>query len=622
MIKNTNVLLLSGFLFLFACQGQDENLSTGIEEQTVVESNLHKYFARPFDYKKDDLLEIQLQSHQMEGDVGQMMTLAIEGALAFNDIKQELALEKYLDALSIAEAIDHIRFRGTLAQEIAKIHFSMQSTEKALFYEQKAGLSWEALGERERAAHSQNYQGMMQGQLNNNELALKNFNYSLAYFKESKDTVGMLPTLDQMAKVYFRLDQADSALLMLKSAHELSRSLPEMWQIKTVQGLANGKKKIGHLDEALTLYLKALSMAKKISPRETAYLQMQIGEVYVQQKSMPLAKIYFEKALPIFQKNRSSHLEAFVLEQLSEIYAAQGDMTLAYELLKRYVPIHDSLSEQNNDDTMKKLTLEYETKQKDIKIESQYATLKNQEYAQGALIGGVVALLIIVSLAVNNIAQKKKANAEITAQKQTVSAALVERESLLKEIHHRVKNNLQIIASLLYLQSGKFENEDFKKVLEEGQGRVRSMALIHQKLYENDDLKSIPFDEYLMELVSEIRASFGMPKVSLNIEAENIYFDVDTAVPIGLIVNELATNAFKYAFGKEDHGSFSISLTQNDKGYVLNVNDNGKGLPDEVDIKKTKSLGLRLVRMLSQQLEGSFEFEGNNGTNFSLKFAA
>ncbi|WP_370089519.1 two-component regulator propeller domain-containing protein [Ekhidna sp.] len=211
---------------------------------------------------------------------------------------------------------------------------------------------------------------------------------------------------------------------------------------------------------------------------------------------------------------------------------------------------------------------------------------------------------------------------QVEADKQIIERALIERESLLKEIHHRVKNNLQIIASLLYLQSGKFDDEDFKKVLEEGQGRVRSMALIHQKLYENEDLKSIPFEEYLEELVSEIRASFGLRNVNLHIEAKNIYFDVDTAVPLGLIVNELATNAFKYAFDSEKNGTFSITLTQQSDVFTLHITDDGKGLPEAIDIRKTKSLGLRLVRMLSQQLEGDFHFESNQGTHFQLKFAA
>ncbi len=214
--------------------------------------------------------------------------------------------------------------------------------------------------------------------------------------------------------------------------------------------------------------------------------------------------------------------------------------------------------------------------------------------------------------------------AEIRDQKEVIEKVLKERESLLKEIHHRVKNNLQIIASLLYLQSGKFENEDFKRVLEEGQGRVRSMALIHQKLYENDDLKSIPFGEYLQELLGEIKASFGQTteKIVVEVDSDNIQFDVETAIPLGLIVNELATNAFKYAFSGLDKGTFSISLKKENGQIVLNVSDDGKGIPDGIDIKKTKSLGLRLVKMLSVQLEGDYSFQSEKGTNFKLKFAA
>ncbi len=224
-------------------------------------------------------------------------------------------------------------------------------------------------------------------------------------------------------------------------------------------------------------------------------------------------------------------------------------------------------------------------------------------------------------------AQKDQAlldNETISDQKDIIEKSLTERESLLKEIHHRVKNNLQIIASLLYLQSGKFDDEDYRKVLEEGQGRVRSMALIHQKLYENEDLKSIPFDEYLTELVTEIRASFGaeMKKVNININAENIQFDIDTAIPLGLIVNEMATNAFKYAFDDLESGSFSIAIHREENMYNIKIQDDGKGIPEAIDLRKAKSLGLRLVRMLSQQLEGEFQFHTTNGTSFELKFAA
>ena len=213
---------------------------------------------------------------------------------------------------------------------------------------------------------------------------------------------------------------------------------------------------------------------------------------------------------------------------------------------------------------------------------------------------------------------------EIQEQKGVIAQSLKEKESLLKEIHHRVKNNLQIIANLLYLQSGKFDDENIKNILEEGQGRVRSMALIHQKLYENEDLKSIPFGEYVLELVNESKTYFGdqAANVKIKVAAEEAFFDVDSAVPLGLIINELSTNAFKYAFDGSEGGLFSIFLTKSGNDYELHVSDNGKGLPEEIDIRKTRSLGLRLVRILSEQLEGEYYFDSNEGMSFKLKFAA
>ena len=213
---------------------------------------------------------------------------------------------------------------------------------------------------------------------------------------------------------------------------------------------------------------------------------------------------------------------------------------------------------------------------------------------------------------------------KIEQDKLLIEKSLEERETLLKEIHHRVKNNLQIIANLLYLQSNKSDSEKIKDILEEGQGRIRSMALIHQKLYENDDLKSIPFGEYIAELVHEIQASFGEEgaRVTVEIEAKEIYFDVDNAVPLGLIINELTTNAFKYAFDGKPRGKFNIYITRSGGNYELRISDNGKGIPEEIDIRKTRSLGLRLVRVLSDQLEGEYAFENNGGMNFNLKFAA
>lgn len=209
-------------------------------------------------------------------------------------------------------------------------------------------------------------------------------------------------------------------------------------------------------------------------------------------------------------------------------------------------------------------------------------------------------------------------------QQEQLEQVLKERNTLLKEIHHRVKNNLQVIASLMYLQSEKSDDVGLQTLLSEGQGRVRSMALIHQKMYESENLGSIPFSEYLSDLIGEIKNSFGEQgeRVTLNIEAKDIYFDLNTAIPLGLIIHELSTNTFKYAFPEGKSGQLNVKISRQQKGaFLLEFFDDGVGIPfDRENGQNTSSMGLRLIKILGDQLEGEYEFSSPKGAMFTLKF--
>jgi len=192
---------------------------------------------------------------------------------------------------------------------------------------------------------------------------------------------------------------------------------------------------------------------------------------------------------------------------------------------------------------------------------------------------------------------------------------------LVKEVHHRVKNNFQIVASLLELQTKDIEDEKALSLANEGKQRVKSMALIHQKLYQNDS-GLINFEEYTQLLVKELTALYASDKnVITTVNAQNTMLDVDTAIPLGLIINELITNAYKYAFQENKENKLNI-LIQKSQGnmYKLTVNDNGSGLDNSVDLRKIKSLGLRLVRRLTKQLHGTLTQINNNGAHFEIVF--
>ena len=213
---------------------------------------------------------------------------------------------------------------------------------------------------------------------------------------------------------------------------------------------------------------------------------------------------------------------------------------------------------------------------------------------------------------------------ELEHQHNLIVSSLEEKEVLLKEIHHRVKNNLQLVISLLQLQSSKFDDPQVVAALDESQGRVQSMAMIHQMLYENEDLSEIELDTYILDLSESIRESFGQMANHIQWEQNtcDLAVNIDTAVPLGLIVNELIYNCFKYAFPENMEGKISLNINVLEDGnYRLTVADNGKGLPADFKQRKKKSLGMRLVEALSRQLDGRAEYTaGVKGTEVNVYF--
>jgi two-component system, sensor histidine kinase PdtaS len=203
-----------------------------------------------------------------------------------------------------------------------------------------------------------------------------------------------------------------------------------------------------------------------------------------------------------------------------------------------------------------------------------------------------------------------------------VNQLLQDKEMLMKEIHHRVKNNLMIISSLLSLQSRYIKDEATRGIFKESQTRAKSMALIHERLYRSADLKSIDFPDYIYSLTRDIFNTYSNSRgrVQLQLDVQDAMVDVNSAVPLGLIINELVTNSLKYAFSDDKEGIIKISFHEDGDDYVLEVADNGIGIPDDFDIKKSDSLGMLLVNNLTSQIHGELEFKRDHGTIFTIKF--
>lgn len=224
------------------------------------------------------------------------------------------------------------------------------------------------------------------------------------------------------------------------------------------------------------------------------------------------------------------------------------------------------------------------------------------------------SIAVIVGI---DITDRKQAEAQI-------ELSLKEKEALLQEVHHRVKNNLQVISSLLDLQSQAIEEQTTLEVFRESQNRVKSMALVHEKLYQSKDFAQINFSEYIESLTNYLFNAYTLTtgNIELELSIDHVTLSIDTAIPCGLIINELVSNALKYAFPNHRSGILKIALhVEDNQELTLIVQDNGVGFPDNWDVNSAKSLGIQLVKLLTKQLKGTMELDKNGGSKFIIRFS-
>jgi two-component sensor histidine kinase len=213
--------------------------------------------------------------------------------------------------------------------------------------------------------------------------------------------------------------------------------------------------------------------------------------------------------------------------------------------------------------------------------------------------------------------------AERVLAQEKITASLREKEVLLKEVHHRVKNNLQIITSLLNLQASKIKDKTLEAMFRDSQGRVKTMALIHEKLYRSENLSEVNFSDYVDSLTRYMMSTISgnRERITIRQDIDDILLGVDIAIPCGLIINELVTNSLKYAFPDGKGGEIAVSCKKESDGRIsLVIGDNGVGIASHVDIENSETLGMQLVNSLIGQLDGTMKIERECGTRFTLEF--
>lgn len=342
------------------------------------------------------------------------------------------------------------------------------------------------------------------------------------------------------------------------------------------------------------------------------------------------AERLLNEAVPIVRECKALEHEVSLSKVAVELYRQKGDLKKAFEWQEQYIVLSDSLFDQEKAQALQDAVKKYELEQKEQQItllnaENQVKDLRLQSARrqQLALLLGLVLAALLGLGGWYLLRLKQRSHRQLTEKNNQISAALAEKDLLLREIHHRVKNNLQVISSLLKLQSQHLSDQEALDALTEGRNRVQSMALIHQNLYQQEQLTTIEAAGYVQKLADVLFRSYNIQpgKVHIQYETDPILLDVDTAVPIGLILNELISNALKYAFDDPKPGLLHIRLRRNGpQSLLLAVQDNGPGIdPALFDLDKpSASFGLRLVRLLADKLEAHISVRNDNGACIEL----
>lgn len=427
----------------------------------------------------------------------------------------------------------------------------------------------------------------------NNYIQLKNYKKALVHcktFYELAKKENIIPEIKlgmlYFAEIYAHLNQKEQAVKYLNILDTQEHSDYEQFQINAIKGVLYFNQK----NFKKSLYYRTLNY--KNDPDNKKNLKM-------------LAETEF--ALKNYKK-AYEYLETHLTKEVRHLNEEKNNQVDEYESLYKL---------KEKDFALQKSNLEASKKEIDLQQQKQYTQL---------LIVVSIALVFIFTLLVYIFRNKQKSNRLLAVKNekllqinQLLSNSNTEKEILLKEIHHRVKNNLQLVMSLLNIQAQDTQNISIQDFLEKGQSRIATMSLIHQNLYQTENFTKINFQEYLENLVDNIKQTFNKKSVAFDIKTNKNSFDIDTAIPLGLIINELVCNALKHAFPSNLEGKIQIQINKNENNtFSLQIGDNGIGT-SKVAIN-SKSIGLELVSLLVLQLKGKLRKLDQLGTNYSIEF--
>ncbi len=531
---------------IFEPLGDSFNVQTAYSNAGNMQDELGNYAkALEFDFKALDIAERMGKKGPIEIDLGNI------GIIYKEMQKYGAAIDYYNRSLKIAvELKDSLEVARVLANIANCYHLwdSVGNEQKAIDYNNRAFVLYKILG-----SHA-----------------------------------GQARVLGNTGSVYTSLKKYDSAIFCNKAA------------IKIYQ-------EEGNTGNSYALNLAGLGEVYYILVRDS----ISLGEnnwygVTSKDEALALSVANSEKALAIFMTLGNLEVAIDVLRNLGKAYALQGKYKNAFEMISKHNDLKDSMDKVNNQEKIAAIETERALLVKEKQIEAD-----NRKSLERKFFFSVTGLLIVILSIVGwNFYRQRKLTAQKTKLANQKEVLLQEKDILIKEIHHRVKNNLQVVVSLLDLQTGNTEDKVAKRTMTESAARVKSISLIHRFLYQHEDVTGIEYAHFIKELFTQVVTVFKSPgqTITLDEQVPETILDIDTAVPMGLILNELLINSFKYAFPATD-GSISITMSAAGSGYKLTYKDSGSGLPIGYDPKKATTMGMTIMLSLARQIGGTFTYD-------------
>jgi two-component sensor histidine kinase/Tfp pilus assembly protein PilF len=538
------------------------------------------------------------------------------------------ALASYNKCLEVRIVNGNTKEQGQMLNTIGYLHLNFGMHSKALTYFHESLKLREEIGDKRGASFCFNNIASVHKKQGRPDVALEYYHKSLKIREELKYKQGLSITLNNIGVVYKDTKEFDKALEFYQRSLKIKEKLKDEKGISHVlNNIGTIYNEQGKLDMALVKYNESLEMTTALNDEKwMAITLFNMGNLYLKKGETIKAHNSALKSLRLSKKTGHPELIRDAAEELKDIYSSQYNWEKAFEMQELYVSMRDSIRNKKTeaDATEQRITYEVEKKEQEIKLLSaQNEVLQREKEVQKLklnknkivntmfLIGGIVAFLLALFFYL--VSRKSKVVNKLL-QKQDD-----EKKVMLKEIHHRVKNNLQVVNSLLRLQSKEIKDEEIVAKFRETQKRVITIAALHEKMYRSDNLKHINLREHIESIVEDLVTTYAIEKkIDVELSIEKISIGLRTLVPLGLIINEIIVNALKYAFVDTDEGLIKLQIKQLTKSsFEMVIGDNGVGLKND---EKASGFGAKLINIFAKQLNGTLDYIDGPGTMYKITF--